>query len=374
MSLDFSIFKEVATHPRHQLDRYLKQGKKVIGCFPLYTPDALIYAAGMLPFGMWGAELEVSRAKKYYPAYICGILQTNLEVAMRGGYGGVLAVLIPTLCDSLKCASQNWKYAVPSIEMIPVNYPQNRDSKGAFDFLYQQFFKIKKNLERISGGCIKEDALKQAIAIDNYHSDVMNQFLDLVSSYPAEVSPENRSYVIKSGYFMDKAEHTKLVQKLIEELKKMQPKRFRGIRVVTTGIIADSPDLLKLFAENKISIAADEVAHESRQFRVKIKQDEKDGIAGLVRQYLNRYGCSTVIGGQMKREELICQLVEKYQADGVVMLMTKFCDPEEYDYPSIKEALEKQKIPLLTIEVDKQIVNYGQASTALQSFQEMIRL
>lgn len=43
--------------------------------------------------------------------------------------------------------------------------------------------------------------------------------------------------------------------------------------------------------------------------------------------------------------------VEGNNVDGATALMTKFCDPEEYDYPV-----------------------YEQVATAVQSFQEMIRL
>lgn len=372
--LDFSAFREAATHPDRQLAKYISQGKKVIGCFPLYTPEPLIYAAGMIPFGMWGAEFEVDRAKKYFPAYVCGILQTNLDLAMRGVYNGVSAVLITTLCDSLKCATQNWKYAVPDIEMIAVNYPQNRESKGAYDFLYQQYASIKKKLERISGSRIEESELEEAIDVYNTHNQVMREFLDLASEYPAEISPENRCYVIKSGYFTDKREHTLMVKKLIEAVKKMQPKRFRGIRVITTGIIADSVDLLRIFSQNKVSVAMDDIAHESRQFRVDAVHCPGDEMSSLVRQFLDMYACSTLIGGAIPRDEHILHLVEKYHADGVIITMTKFCDPEEYDYPVIKKTMEEHNIPLLSLEVDKQISNYGQASTAIQTFQEMVRL
>lgn len=374
MGLDFSVFRDTVLHPGKQLREYVASGKKVIGCFPLYVPEALIYASGMIPFGMWGAELEVDQAKKFFPAYICGIMQTNIELAMRGVYDGISAVLITTLCDSLKCATQNWKYAVPDIEMIAVNYPQNRNSSGAFDFLYCQFQKIQEDLERISGRSITESDLNRAIDICNKHSCVMREFLDLASCYPSEISPENRNYVIKSGYFMDKNEHTQMVQALIKEIKKLEPGRFRGIRVVTTGIIADSVDLMRIFKENKVSVVMDDIAHESRQFRVDIPYDSKDGIGGIVQQFLDMYACSTLTGGKISREDYIVQLVEKYHADGVIIVMTKFCDPEEYDYPVIRKKLEECHIPVLTLEVDKQISNYGQAATAIQSFQEMIRL
>lgn len=372
-NIDFSTFEDVVRFPRKQLNKYLEQGKKVVGCFPLYTPDALIYAADMIPFGMWGAEIDVSMAKKYYPAFICGILQTNLELAMLGAYKGLSAVLITVLCDSLKCATQNWKYAVPEIEMIPVIHPQNRTSAFATDFLYNQYKSIKGRMEDIGGVEITNERLKKAIDVYNEHNQVMREFVNLAAKYPYEISPKNRCMVIKSGYFMDKEEHTKLVKELISHFKDIEPQRFRGIRVITTGIIADSPNLLDILQENKVSIAADEIAHESRQFRIDAVH-ENDELMALAKQFISMYGCSTVLGGIPKREDYILELVEKMSADGVIILMTKFCDPEEYDYPVIKNKLDAKGIPSLLIEVDKQVRNYEQARTAIQSFQEMIRL
>ena len=45
----------------------------VKGCwlFPEYTPNEIVYAAGMVPFGIWGAEgREISEAKKYFPPFL----------------------------------------------------------------------------------------------------------------------------------------------------------------------------------------------------------------------------------------------------------------------------------------------------------------
>ena len=371
--LDFSAFEFVVKNPKNQLNKYIGQGKKVIGCFPLYTPEQLVYAAGMIPFGMWGTEMEVNLAKKYFPAYFCGIIQTNLELAMLGAYKGISGVMITLLCDTLKCSSQNWKYAVPEIEMIPVVHPQNRNSKGAYPFLYAQYEKIKDKLERISGNVISEESIAEAIEVYNEHNMLMREFIKLAGMYPAEITPKNRIYVIKSGYFMDKKEHSKLLRELIDDIKTLVPSRFRGIKVVTGGIIADSENLLDILSENRIAIAADEVAHESRQFRNDVEYNG-DGIGSLVNQYLDFYGCSTVIGGQKHREDYLLELVRETGAEGVIVFMTKFCDPEEYDYPLIKEKLEKAGIPLLSIELDKQTKNYGQAATALQTFKEMIYL
>ena len=52
--------------------------------------------------------------------------------------------------------------------------------------------------------------------------------------------------------------------------------------------------------------------------------------------------------------------------------MTKFCDPEEFDYPILKEAMEKEHIPLLYLETDQQADNVEQLRTRIQSFGEML--
>ncbi len=370
--MNFEQFENVVKNPQSKLKEYLENGKKVIGCFHPYTPEQLIYAADFVPFGMWGEEREVCTARRYFPESICGIIKTDFEAAINGDYDGMSAVVIPTLCDSLRCATQNWKYAVPNIEMIPMRYPQNRESKESLPYLRSQYEKLLYCLEALSGKQVKVEGLRHAIDVYNEHNQVMRDFQRVASQYAKEISPLNRYYVIKSACYMDKAEHAALVKELLSQLEDTVPRRFRGVRVVTTGMCIDSEDLLQIFGNNKISVVADDVVQESGQYRVDVEESE-DVMDALAKQYLNMYACSTVLGG-VSREQYILDLVKEHKADGVIVVHTKFCDPEEYDIPIIKNALEEENIPVLVIEVDKQVRNYGQAATAVQSFQEMIRL
>lgn len=370
--MNFEKFEYVVKNPQIQMKAYIEKGKKIVGCFHLYTPEQLFYAAGFLPIGMWGSEIEVCEARRYFPESTCGIIKTDFEMAMSGTFDGMSAVAIPTLCDSLRCATQNWRYAVPNIEMIPIVYPQNRESEAAFAYLYSQYKKIITRLERLGDAQITIEDLDRAINVYNEHNLAMREFQKLATKYPKEITPLNRYYVMKSACYMDKAEHTLLVRELLSQFEEITPRKFRGVRVVTAGMCIDSEDLLKIFEDNKIAIITDDVAQESRQFRVDVEKEE-DRIAALVKQYLNMYACSTIMDG-IGREQYIIDLVEENKADGVIIVHTKFCDPEEYDIPIIKKTLEEKNIPILVIEVDKQVRNYGQAATAVQSFQEMIRL
>ena len=57
-------FKVKAATPKQQLAEYKAQGKKVVGVLPYYAPEELVYAAGIVPMGMWVPTLRPSAVQK----------------------------------------------------------------------------------------------------------------------------------------------------------------------------------------------------------------------------------------------------------------------------------------------------------------------
>lgn len=88
------ILREACKNPRAKLDQYLSEGKKVVGCFPPYTPEELVHASGMIPMGLWGGRTELALAKSYLPAFACPIMQADMEFGLKGTYQGLSAVII----------------------------------------------------------------------------------------------------------------------------------------------------------------------------------------------------------------------------------------------------------------------------------------
>ena len=58
-------FEEIANSPRKQLDHYMAAGKPAIGVVPVYTPEEIIHSMGFVPFGVWGADVEIKDAKDF---------------------------------------------------------------------------------------------------------------------------------------------------------------------------------------------------------------------------------------------------------------------------------------------------------------------
>ena len=49
-------FSAVASNPGKQMKKFVDEGKKIIGIVPYYAPEELVYAAGMVPMGLWGSN------------------------------------------------------------------------------------------------------------------------------------------------------------------------------------------------------------------------------------------------------------------------------------------------------------------------------
>ncbi|MDR0719430.1 MAG: 2-hydroxyacyl-CoA dehydratase family protein [Treponema sp.] len=364
-----SQFHAVASDPSAQKNAYLAKGKKIALTAPVYTPEEIIHSMGIVPMGVWGGDLELKESKKYFPAFICSIMQSLVEIGMRGTYEGASAIVIPSLCDSLKVLGQNWKYAVPSIPFIPMTYPQNRKPEFGADFTRAGYERVICDLEKVTGLRFDPARLDKSLEIYNEHNAVMRDLSETLSGHP-EILVSQRSDIFKSAFFILKEEHTALVRSLLSELK-TRPAGPEKIRIMTSGILADAPALTGILDEYGMQVAADDIAAESRQYRVDAPQGN-DPLDRLVQKFRAMDNCSVLYDPEKKRVAFVVEEAKARKARGVLVILTKFCDPEEFDYPLIKRACEANKIPCIIVEVDRQMVNYEQARTVIETFRDLL--
>lgn len=380
MSIETIIqeFAAVAADPKAQLKKYKAEGKKCIGVMPYYAPEELVAAAGMVPFGMWGAnDKTISRAKEYCATFYCTIAQLDLEMLLDGTMDLLDGVITPTICDTLRPMSQNIRVAMSEkLPCIFLAHPQNRLAPFGKKFCVDQYTHIKTELEKIAGAPITDAALSETIKVYNKSRAARRAFVKLVSDHCDVVTPTKRSAVLKAAWFMDKAAYTEKLEALNAELSALPACNWKGTKVVTSGIICDNPKLLEIFEENKIAIAADDVAHESRAFRVDAAETG-DPMMALVDQFA-ALDYDVLLydekSSENRRGEFVANLVKESGAQGLVLFMQQFCDPEEMEYPYLKKALDAAHIPHIRLGVDQQMRDFGQARTAIQAFADVIAL
>jgi len=367
-------FKVISKSPRAQLDHYLADGKKLIGCFPYYVPEELVYAAGMIPFGIWGAAGTIKAAKEYFASFYCTIAQMGLELSLNGALDGLSGVIMSCMCDTLRPLTQNFRTANPGLPFLFLAHPQNRRLNCGINYTVSEYIGLKKKLEVISGENITDEKLYEAISVYNSSRAARRNFVRLAGQHPDVISAGLRCAVLKSAYFMSKAEHTALLSELNAKLEQLPPCSWKGVRVLVSGIINDSENLLDIFDENHIAIVADDVAHESRSFRIDVEENCEPMMA-LAQQFAAQDYDTLLYDPELnKRPDYVAELAKSSGAQGVVILMMQFCDPEEMEYPSLKKGLDEAGIPSMVIGVDQQMKDFGQAKTAIQAFSDILTI
>ena len=79
-----------------------------------------------------------------------------------------------------------------------------------------------------------------------------------------------------------------------------------------------------------------------------------------------------MLSGLRDRADFVVDKIKKSGAQGLVLFMQQFCDPEEMEYPYLKKALDAAGIPHIKLGVDQQMRDFGQASTAIQAFADVL--
>lgn len=365
-------FAAAASNPSAQVERYVAEGKRIIGVGPYYVPEELVHAGGGVPFGVWGMVGPAVEAKKYFPPFFCSICQMTLEMGLAGKLDQLSGMMITGLCDNLRPFSQNWSAGVGSkIPMIFVSQPQNRAFPGGRQYAIDSYTEVKRDVEECLGTIIEDDDLRVSIALYNEWRAAMRTFVQLAGQHPAEVSVTDRVNVINAGYYLLKDEHLPLVRALNEALAAL-PSSLEGYKpIVLSGIYEDIPSISAILEDNKFAIVADDLAKESRAFALQVPE-EGDPVEALADGWC-ALKCDSVLFDPRKDHcRRIPALAQEAGAAGVVILMAKFCDPEEYDEPITKRECKAAGVPVVTIEVDQSTETYGQARTQLETFAELI--
>lgn len=365
-----------ANHPREMLDKQLASGKKAVGVFPYYAPEEIIYAAGAFPYGVWGGQGPIEKAKEYFPTFYYSLALRCLEMSLDGSLDGISANMLTTLDDTLRPLSQNYKVSAGrKMPMIFLNHGQHRKEDFGKKYNARIFNKARKELEEILGVEITDENLKNAFDVYNANRVEKRRFVKLAGDHPQTIKASDRCLILKSSYYMMKDEHTKLLKELNDKLEALPKEETMGARVVTSGVITDNPGLLELFDNFNITIVADDVASESRGFKVDIDTTIEDPMLALADQFARMDEDPLLYDPDItKRPKYVADLVKDNNADGCLLFMMIFNDTEEMEYPSLKQEFDKNRIPLIKMGYDQQMEDFGQVKTQLETFNEIVQL
>ncbi|MGA8340564.1 MAG: 2-hydroxyacyl-CoA dehydratase, partial [Candidatus Sulfotelmatobacter sp.] len=263
-------------------------GRKAIGYLPIYVPRELIHAAGMLPVGIFGGgdRLEIIRGDAYFQSYICHIPRSTIELALSGRLDVLDGMLFPSICDVIRNLSGMWTMLFPGRYVRYVDLPQNYDARVGGEFWRRELTAIREDLERLAGGPITDQNLRNSIRAYNQNRRAIRELYQARSESPWLYPISHVYAVLRAGSVLPPEEHTTMVRRYVDIASQGSTLPEDRSRVVLTGMFCEQPPLALLVTLERAGcwIVNDDLLLGLRWFTGDVPE-EGDAIENLAQAY-----------------------------------------------------------------------------------------
>ncbi len=352
--------------------------KRLMGCFPVYTPEEVVLAAGMVPIHLYGAGsmIEVDHADSRMQSFVCSISRSTLELGLTRRTDLLDGVLFPSICDVSRNLSGLWQRNFPSHLAEYLHFPENFGSVHAIPYLRHELKRLEKKLSALSGLEPGAGHYRAAFELLNRQRTLVDEVYRLRLEAPWKVPLADAYAVVRAGGMMPRERHLPLIEEALTAWQAATSRPQDRVRVVLEGSFCEQPplELLMTIEDSGCYVVNDDLLLGQRWHTepLPLQGDPLETLAGHI---LHRCVPSAVHHpGPMGRGAALVRKVREARAEGVVFCMAKFCEPALYDFALLKRALEAESIPYLAFEFEEKMSTFESIRTQLETFVESILL
>ncbi len=370
-------FARVAADPlTYARDWKARTGRRVIGLFPMHFPGELAHAAGALPVILQQDDVPITVGQSQVFSFYCGYNRSIIDQALRGEFAVLDAILFGDHCVQLLGTADVIRAEVPGLPILFNQLCSVLDADWAMTQTQGTFTQLWRELEALTGAPLPPDAVRDSIRAFNRNRALIRQLYDLRRAGKVVLTGRQMQMVVKSSMVMDKAEHTTLLEQLLATIDQSGV-RGNPVRVFLSGHLchAPRPEVLDLVEDCGGLVVDDDLYHGFRFIHADVAETG-DPVEALSHWYIDRnhkVPCPTRAIKGMDWEDYLLKAVDRSGAQGLVVLMAKFCEPHMYFYPEIKEAFDRHGIPHLLIETEHEEMPLEALKTRVETFIEIAR-
>jgi len=337
-----------------------------IGYFCTFTPKEIIHAAGFTPIRLLADSTPISHANAYIQNYCCSQVKGCLEKMLNGELE-LDGAIFTRSCDSLMRLTDIWEQN-SSIPVYDLEFPTYIGDKSK-DYFLKELLDFKKWLESLNGDeKITFDKLKDSIML---YSELDKKLDELYSLNP-EYNLAIKSLTSDPAVSLDE------IKKRLDDLMTRNDKTTeeniseKKAKVLVTGSICPSNEIYKIIQDAGFSII-DDFCTGTRFFKsdavLPELNDIDDAMDFLIQKYFLKSPCPTKHYDNDRRFSYV--LEKAHDADGVIFLLVKFCEPHFFDYPQLRKKIEEMGKKTLLLEFEFPITSLDQIKLRVNAFSEM---
>lgn len=343
----FAALKEVYDNRDVVAAAWRAAGKKVVGELGCDVPDELILAAGMLPVHVY-ADLAkpLTETDTYLEYAFDPVVRAQFEKIVDGTYQDQIDYL--AISNSTDVIIRVYLYLrelhrvepekpVPPVEFIDWLFTRNRLHQVRNELTLDLF---RKAVERWAGRPITDDEIREAAKICNADRQALRRMAELRHGDEVRISGSEALVIIGSAFFMEREEHTRLVEQVVEDAKTWPV--LTGPRVYFTGSAQEDTTLYDMIEETGMVIVGEDHDWGDRYYDRDYNLDYAPIRAIVDRYMLREFSSKKAFVSQ--RVEALDRLVDGAGAEAVIFYNNMYEEAASWDYPSQKKSLESRGI------------------------------
>lgn len=352
-------------------------GGKVVGSFPMHFPAEAVHAAGALPVILQEAEDPITVGHASIYPFFCGYTRSVVDQAAKGDLGFVDAIMFGDHCVQVLSAADMIRLRMPETKVHFYQLiPSLRDAWSE-DNALRILRRLIEGLEETLGVTITEDALHASIAVFNENRALIRSLYAQRRAGTVTLSASEMQHIVKSSMVMDKATHTAMLRELTAQLQGSGKGIAHTVPLYLSGHLCQAPKLevLDLIEQCGVTVVDDDLYHGWRYVSTDVDTGG-DPLRALARWYIGRnWGapCPTRIDPKTDWDGWLLKATRASGAQGMIVLMAKFCEPHYFYYPRIKTTFEGNGVPHLLLETEHEMIAAGNMRTRVESFVEMLK-
>jgi bcr-type benzoyl-CoA reductase subunit C len=364
-------FEAVCAKPYEAAKAAAESGRKVAGVMCSYAPQELIHAAGFVPVRILGREGGTPQADNLIQAYACSFARSTLDCALAGEFDFLDLVVFSHTCDTMQNLADLWRRNRPGVPVVIVSPPTRMDGPEAETYFRKELDRVRALLEEATEP-IPEGKLQDSVKLYAWHQTLMRRLYTLRRQHPTALSGRQMMAVVTSSFLMPREDHVERLTALLNALETPHAAvPADAPKVFVTGSVCQSLSFIEAIEEAGCIVVDDDLCIGARSF-VMPDINESEPMDAMVQMYMARPPCPAFHKTDFDPGRHVLEGAQRAQADGVVFLTTKFCDPIAFDLPHIMKTLEAAGMPSLLLEIEQNLPVPEQLRTRAAAFVETL--
>lgn len=355
-------------------------GGKVVGTFCLYVPDELLTALGAVGVGLCaGTDFSIPDAEVDLPRNLCPLIKSfyGFKAGMICPYFEVTDVIIgETTCDGKTKAYEvlGEKHPVKVLE-IP-----HRKNEETFRLWRAELDGFIAYLEELTGNELTAEKLQAAVKLHNDKRRALQRLNELRWKRPVPISGKDALLINQIAFYDDPERFTASVTKLADEVEARaergeSPFDAEAVPLLTTGTPYAIPNWkLHHVVEGPDRVIVGEESCVGSRYYSELVDESPADLEGLLEAIARRYfniHCACFTPNAERLDDIV-ELAGASGARGVINYSLSFCTPYLVEDKLVRDRLEREGIPLLSLESDYSMGDVEQLKTRIDAFVESL--